>query len=720
MRLIVALMFLIGAGLVLILYKFNLSSTQEGIVLSLIAGIVMFIFVSGLIYLNPVAKKKKNWDSEENIKKRKIRAHTAGLIFMILTIILFFNFYFYFKALVGNDLLISLDVEDQDFVLRNMEWESFGAKAKILTNPFCSANCSIVLEDLAEDKILDYNNVYVRVSSPFSKEYILTSNEDKFGQKLYKLTLECNAVKEKKLCYIYSDLPKLRTRIISVNYELDDIQLIIKSALKNDTEEITREFYDAEYILNEFDFNISSLDLSDLEYRSDVLKGNVDSISWDLEKLNYLYSEQEYSDLGTEVVKVRKNVDNFSDEVMTINNSLSTRINAYNTLVDNVNLMYRGIVFLENYEFTNSSLVAAESFVRDFNSLISYMRAKTTLEDKTVLFNRVETERKNLLIILQNEVDSGIFGGENMEISIYPVNMPKIYVDYEGYSSDFTLEEPSPFCCFREECYKCINDSSSNYPIVLVHGHSFNERLSAELSMESFSDMARALDRDGYLDAGYFYRSKYEDSPEGYLGKINTSIVVEATYYLDSSATEGGSFIYDSKWDSIDVYSERLNDIINNVKYLTGKDKVIIVAHSMGSLVTRRYMQLYGEDSLDRVILIGGPNNGIDGLVLNSCAVFGADTECSEMNKSSQFMQELNNAPVPDIPVYNIIGQGCKFEGVDSDGVVKAESAYLDWAENIYVNGTCNGVNIFHVNMIKPTDYPGVYEIVKGLVEKKP
>ena len=157
--------------------------------------------------------------------------------------------------------------------------------------------------------------------------------------------------------------------------------------------------------------------------------------------------------------------------------------------------------------------------------------------------------------------------------------------------------------------------------------------------------------------------------------------------------------------------------LVSNVKYLTGKDKVIIVAHSMGGLVTRRYIQLYGEESLDRVVLVGIPNHGVDGFVLNYCSVFGADLECSEMNKSSAFLEELNNSPLPNIPVYNIVGLGCFWEGSDGDGIVKNESAYLEGAENIYVNGTCNVVDFFHVRMIKPRNHPEIYEIIKDLIE---
>lgn len=718
MRLIVGFMFLVGVALTWFLYKFSFSPVQEAILLSLIVGMVVFIIVSGLIYSNSGSKKNKNLDSEWGIKKRKKRAHTMGFIVMIISIFLFFSFYLYFRSLMGNDLLVSLDVDKQNFFLKNWEETELGVKARVLTNPFCSANCSFKFEDLSENKILDYESFYLKSSSPISKEYLITSNDDKYGQKLYKLSLECNTIKEGRLCYVNSNLSKLRTRIISVNYELNDVQNLIKNALRNETEELNRKFYLAENMLNSTNFDLPPLNLSEFKDRNTLLKDNSSKILAGIDKLNYLYSRQEYSKLGTEISSVREDTLEFFNGVTRLNNSISNNVLSYNYLVDNISLMRAQILFLEDYNFTEFSIPFAESFVRNFNSMIIDIKKIDILQNKLNLFNEVWVEKENLLFILENESAHGIYGDEKLGVSIYPVDMEKIYLNYSDYVSYFTLPEPPPICCFKKECYECIEDSSLNYPIILVHGHSFNEKLSAELSMESFSDMARAFEKEGYLDAGYFYRSQYEDASQGYLGRINNSVVVEATYYLDTLIMEEDSFIFESKLESIDTYSSRLKEVISNVKYLTGKDKVIIVAHSMGSLVTRRYIQLYGEGDLDRVILIGGPNNGIDGLILNSCAVFGADIECSEMNESSIFMKELSSSPPPSIPVYNLIGLGCPFEGSEGDGIVKNESAYLEWAENIYVNGTCTGVDFFHVRMIKPTYHPDIYEIVKHLVEE--
>jgi hypothetical protein len=451
------------------------------------------------------------------------------------------------------------------------------------------------------------------------------------------------------------------------------------------------------------------------EYQS--LNTLSNSLLWEVNNLNTLYKNQEYAKLERDIPDIKEDVTNLGSRFEELNSSLLYNIEIYNALVNNLRLMYYEISYFENSSFSDYSISDVRFFVKDFNSMVLELNEHNSIETKVVLFSHLKSEEKNVFSILEAENNSNISMLNSLNLSIYPVNLSKISIQEGTNISKFTLNGPLPICCLKGECYKCIDDSSVNYPVILVHGHSFNEKLSGELSMESFSEMAKELEGDGYLDAGYFYRSQYDDISRAYLGRVNSSIVVEATYYLDTQVTEEGSFMFDSKFEDIDTYASRLNEVINNVKYITGKDKVIIVAHSMGSLVTRRYIQLYGENSLDRVILVGGPNHGIDGFVLSSCPFFGADVECGEMNKSSSFMYELNKAPVPTLPVYNIIGLGCLLEGSDSDGIVKKESAYLDWAENIYFNSTCRGVDFFHVTMIKPSKHPEIYVVIKDLIK---
>lgn len=711
-------MLIVAILLIIVFFKLNLPETTKTIILSMVGGILVFNLVILLSKITSLDTKRKKKKTGEEKMKRKKKIYLIAFILMVISIPIFFNFYLYFKALIGNDLLISLDINNPNFVLKNGQEQELNVAAKVLINPFCSANCSLDLEDLSEENIIEHETMHIGISSPFSKSYILNSNEEKEVNRLYKLTLNCDTIKEKRFCYVNSDSTKSRTKIISVNYKLNEEQELKKDLLKNQTEELNRKIYTNENILNSFNFNSFYLDFSEFENKSQSLLEIFDYLSLSVEELNNLYEEQEYYLLENRLLEVNEKINQWDASIQELNNSFANSISNYNSLIDDINSMHEEILLIKEYNFSESSKVTIESFIENFNLMIIKMKEKDTIENKMILFNQLKTEEEKILFTIQNGSIEEIFGDQKIQTSIYSVNIEKISIYYENYSSDFILTEPSTICCFKKECYKCISDSSLNYPIIFVHGHSFNEKISAELSMDSFEEMAKELEKEGkYIDAGYFYEMQYDETSKNYLGGINNSVVVEATYYINTNVTEEGSFILDSKWESIETYSSRLNEIVKNVKYLTGKDKVIIVAHSMGCLVTRKYIQSYGEDSVDKIILIGGPNHGIDGFILNSCPVFGADIECNEMNKENSFMIKLNEAPLPTIPVYNLIGLGCPIEGVEGDGIVKAQSAYLEGVENIYVSGTCSGVDFFHVNMIQPSRHPEIYEIIKEKIE---
>ena len=60
-----------------------------------------------------------------------------------------------------------------------------------------------------------------------------------------------------------------------------------------------------------------------------------------------------------------------------------------------------------------------------------------------------------------------------------------------------------------------------------------------------------------------------------------------------------------------------LKELIDLLKFRTGRDKVVIVAHSMGGLVARSYMQIFGDEDVDKIIMITTPNKGVSGSVSN-------------------------------------------------------------------------------------------------------
>ena len=82
------------------------------------------------------------------------------------------------------------------------------------------------------------------------------------------------------------------------------------------------------------------------------------------------------------------------------------------------------------------------------------------------------------------------------------------------------------------------------------------------------------------------------------------------SYYTDIY-TSTGELIDTQTSSPISDYASVLKDNIDAVLTKTGKSQVIIIAHSMGGLVSREYMRIYDDDSVYKLIMIGTPNQGI-------------------------------------------------------------------------------------------------------------
>ena len=139
----------------------------------------------------------------------------------------------------------------------------------------------------------------------------------------------------------------------------------------------------------------------------------------------------------------------------------------------------------------------------------------------------------------------------------------------------------------------------------------------------------------------------------------------------------------------------------------------------MGGFVGRGYVQIFGAENVNKLILIGVPNHGIFGHVADFCPILGEKLECKDMSADSLFINKLNREALPKIPVHNIIGTGCISDDKLGDGIVLEESAYLKGATNYLINGTCKSkIKPLHLELRDINLYPEVYDIVLNALNK--
>lgn len=361
---------------------------------------------------------------------------------------------------------------------------------------------------------------------------------------------------------------------------------------------------------------------------------------------------------------------------------------------------------------------------------ISYYEKKTVPEFILSFPIGLETMAINLTSKPRTELDKfyGAFCTNQSNGNITLFNLTKIEIPlFDSFNQTIKthVQEPTKICCVFGQCnpccvnYSCYNNTET-YPVIMIHGHEFNRANSPEYSLESLTNIEGDLEDNGYIDAGIILpTSSYNEIPQGEWGISGMPIITRSTYYYGVYG-ENGTFLNIPKTsEHIETYADRLNYMIELLKYRTNKDRVNIIAHSMGGLVAREYIKKYGEDSVYNLIMIGTPNNGIFGNVDEYCPVFGEKVECDEMKENSTFLTELNKyVPQNKTKFYTLIGTGCKMDGADGDGITLSKSVSLPYSSNYFINGTCpNVVNLLHTGMLNTEEYPLVSDIIKNILK---
>ena len=130
-----------------------------------------------------------------------------------------------------------------------------------------------------------------------------------------------------------------------------------------------------------------------------------------------------------------------------------------------------------------------------------------------------------------------------------------------------------------------------------------------------------------------------------------------------------------SKDDFADQLSKRIREVLDE----TGAERLILVCHSMGGLVARRYLAKYGESFVHAVVTLGTPHHGTE------LARFGTGDCARQMELGSEWLARLpSNLRVPLVAIYS----------AHDNFVIPTGPCRLAGARNIAVPG------VGHVHML--------------------
>lgn len=149
----------------------------------------------------------------------------------------------------------------------------------------------------------------------------------------------------------------------------------------------------------------------------------------------------------------------------------------------------------------------------------------------------------------------------------------------------------------------------------------------------------------------------------GFKNKL-AALGIEQVYAIDLAPLLG----------TIEIYAEQLAQRIDVICALTGSKQVILIAHSLGGLVARSYLQRYSQEKVAQLITLGTPHHG------SQLAWFSLGPAVKQLRPGSPALIKLNSADTAAIPITSLYS-------LHDNLVAPQASSYLAHAKNIPLRG---------------------------------
>ena len=643
--------------------------------------------------------------------KEKLGKRWFFIILILIAIILIFliaKLYLYINFILGNDTSVKLSSTTEFLSLHHKENASVEYEASVTANPLCKVTCSAEFKDLSSNNLLDEAEFTIQPGTPVKKQYSIISPSTGIGNKLYRFKMQCTSIKT-ILCHT-DEQKATRSSLLILEYNNTDEEeaqyKILEEQIKLSLQAINKIETTLSTLKNASSQLDKHADTSLLLLRESALKDRLFSLKVELSTLTSPENTEPPFILMQKYIPISNKISESENELSSINEALSRNLAVYNLVAKEFKESRSTLASIT----TPENLTELNATILLFNELVEFATKRNSLEEKQAKLSSL----KQKLSKLSNAGNlTNITLPKMVEFNLEPVaiNYPEfqpIEITFQEKIKECNLLNKSQKCCTDESC------KSQNYPIIIIHGHAISESNSAEYSLEGFNQIQDALEEQGYINGGAITLYTEKTTPELRLGYFNKPFTFRASYYFDVFKEPENYKVVQTKSENIDTYAIRLKELVSIAKYKTGKQKVNIIAFSMGGLVARRYLQIFGSEEVNKLILIGTPNHGTSGEVAAICPVTGGELECRDMHRDSLFINKLNRNQQPDIPVYNILGTGCSMLDGPGDGAVLEESAKLDFAKNFIIKGKCREKFYpLHLDLLNIEMYPEVYEKVK-------
>ena len=164
------------------------------------------------------------------------------------------------------------------------------------------------------------------------------------------------------------------------------------------------------------------------------------------------------------------------------------------------------------------------------------------------------------------------------------------------------------------------SNKSINYPVIFIHG--------INATLADWEQTVNLVSSANYCTMSYQKENKNWIDKRG-----NQHYIIWNIRYYEPN------LVKELLIGNLTRYANRLKEMITLIKQQTQQDKVILIAHSMGGLVARAYMNLDKEswNSVHKILTVGTPHKGVPIAppIIN---------HWRDLHKNSKFITSLNKA----------------------------------------------------------------------------
>jgi hypothetical protein len=715
--------------------------------------------------IKKAAQQAKKYFSVHKKIYRKSTFITIGLIIIVLIII---AININIKVLFDTETRITITPSIKSITINDKTAPNITYTTSIEKLRICDIICNATLIDSSNNKIISTEST----SSSLTKTYTLPLIGRGRGQSIYNYHISCTTT-DKKICPSKGKT-YTKTAFVTLSYGLspeeEELQKELEQILQEPLIILARTTTTLHSITSMSNKIAPRITITKEKTEAALLQKKLEDLKQKEEDILRNWNEEEFETTHLLLSEYKKLLTQTNTQTNTLHETLTRMTENYNNAVITLHSIHKQNIsnitplIKQTNDIMYQELLAADKQYQELLNTTSTPELFTITSNniqkninKAKLAHQYAKEQKEIsftaLKAKYGNITNNTFTGtcENLkEVEENYNNTQDINAYYKTYCNETKINlftttppnsiiiekienvtpnktpEPLAYCCYQENCAPCGREKKT--PIVLVHGHAFSKSASPELAFARLANLQQAFYKDGYIDASIINEAAdIESIPPGEWGKQSTPIVISITYYYLQHYDLGELSFTTRKTDSIESYAIRLKESIDIIKEKTESDKVIIIAHSMGGLVAREYISLFGEENVEKLIILGSPNHGIQGDVKKYCTVTGAKKECNDMAYDSTFIKTLNNQKNnPSIPVYTIRAEGCPtdLEGkgtAPGDGVILAESVKLDFAiKNYIVNGSCNDVmgKSLHMDFVNPKIHQETYELIGDILKE--